>query len=45
MDKEYSGIPGIGDFTKASAKLALGAQNPLITAGTVSFSFSPVVFE
>lgn len=36
MDKEYSGIPGIGEFTTASAKLALGEQNPLIKAGTVS---------
>ena len=36
MDKEYAGITGVLDFTKASARLALGADNPLVKEGTVS---------
>lgn len=36
MDKEYAGIPGISDFTKASAKLALGDGNQLVDNGFVS---------
>jgi len=29
MDKEYAGITGVADFTKASAKLALGEKKHL----------------
>lgn len=36
MDKEYAGITGVLDFTKASAKLALGADNPVVKEGAVS---------
>lgn len=36
LDKEYAGIVGIPSFTKASAALALGSENPLIRNETVS---------
>ena len=35
MDKEYAGITGVVDFTTASAKLALGENNPVISEGAV----------
>ena len=35
MDKEYAGITGVADFTKASAKLALGENSALISDGAV----------
>uniref|UniRef100_A0A673VS65 Aspartate aminotransferase n=1 Tax=Salmo trutta TaxID=8032 RepID=A0A673VS65_SALTR len=33
LDKEYLAIGGLGDFTKACAKLALGADNEVIKSG------------
>lgn len=39
MDKEYAGITGVADFTKASAKLALGENSALISEGAVRFFF------
>lgn len=33
LDKEYLGIVGLGDFTKACAKLALGADSEVLKSG------------
>ncbi|XP_072013523.1 aspartate aminotransferase, mitochondrial-like [Amphiura filiformis] len=33
LDKEYLGIGGLADFTKASAKLALGADSEVLQSG------------
>ncbi len=35
LDKEYLPITGLGDFLKASAKLALGSDSPLIKENRV----------
>uniref|UniRef100_A0A4W5R184 Aspartate aminotransferase n=1 Tax=Hucho hucho TaxID=62062 RepID=A0A4W5R184_9TELE len=39
LDKEYLAIGGLGDFTKACAKLALGDDNEVIKSGRVSQAF------
>jgi len=36
LDKEYLGIGGLGEFTKACAQLALGADNEVLKSGRVS---------
>lgn len=36
LNKEYIGISGIPDFTRASARLALGKENEQISNGLVS---------
>lgn len=36
LDKEYLAIGGLGDFTKACAKLALGDNNEVTKSGRVS---------
>lgn len=35
MDKEYAGITGIPEFTKAAAELAFGADNQILKDGLV----------
>ena len=35
MDKEYAGITGVAEFTKAAAELAFGADNPILKDGLV----------
>ena len=35
LDKEYAGITGVPEFTKAAAGLAFGADAPIITGGLV----------
>lgn len=37
LDKEYLPIGGLGDFTKACAQLALGADNEVLKSGRVSY--------
>lgn len=36
MDKEYLAIGGLGDFSKACAQLALGADSEVLKSGRVS---------
>lgn len=37
LDKEYLPIGGLGEFTKACAQLALGADNEVLKSGRVSY--------
>ena len=45
MDKEYAGITGVADFTKASAKLALGENSALISEGAVRIIILKLYFS
>lgn len=41
LDKEYLPIGGLGDFTKACAELALGADSEVLKSKRVSMSLVP----
>lgn len=38
LDKEYLPIGGLGEFNKACAQLALGAENEVLKSGRVSWT-------
>lgn len=45
LDKEYAGIAGIPEFTKAAAELAFGADSPVTTGGLVGIQLLCLVLQ